>query len=111
MKSSTVVNANLRAGMRDLERLLVMSEGQTSERGQFTDSELGQFMSILHRLHVVLVFNSSQFDDLQFKQLQEDLRDLTSDTLNVRQRILMVERIVRSYSFLQSPRKLFSSIG
>ena len=76
-----------------------------------TVSELGLLLSILHRLQSILVLNSSHFDNVSLRQLQEDLRDVTTAHLTVNQRLALVERIVRSYHFLQPQRKSWPMTG
>ena len=39
--------------------------------GELTVSELGQLLSLLHRLQSILVLNSSHFDGAQLRMLQE----------------------------------------
>ena len=82
-----------------------------TERREFTCgmpvSELGVLMSILYRIQNLLVLNSSHFEDITLRFLQEDLRDVSVAKLTAAQRLALVERIIRSYSFLQPQRKLF----
>ena len=83
----------------------------TSPVYDLTLSELGLLMSILHRLQNILVLNSSHFDAVSLRQLQEDLRDLTAAPLSVSQRLSLVERMVRSYHFLMPARKSWPMTG
>jgi hypothetical protein len=76
-----------------------------------TVSELGLLLSILYRLQSILVLNSTHFDNISLRQLQEDLRDVTTAHLTVNQRLALVERIVRSYHFLQPHRKSWPMTG
>ena len=104
IESTAVVHKHLRSAMRELERLLCMSQGNRGPDGEITSSELGKLMSVLFRLHNTLVLNSAHFDEFSIRQLQEDLRDIAISGLTVGQRLAMVERVIRSYPFLQNRR-------
>jgi hypothetical protein len=67
-------------------------------------------MSYLHRLQSLLVLHSNHFDSVTLRQLQEDLRDLSSSKLSSQQRLQLVERTVRRYSFFQPQRKIWEQI-
>ena len=83
--------------------------GPGSALAGLPDAELGRLLALLHRIHHVLVFNSSHFDETALKQLQEDLRDLVLPFLSVRQRLVIVQRIIRHNAFLQArQRSVFS---
>jgi nuclear control of ATPase protein 2 len=148
IESLAAVHRDIRHGLRDMERLLLMSSAfhdavqgehgglgrgsgasysnsnsysdghhhlmsnhhliDTSE--QLSSAEYGQLLSLLHRLHLLLMVHSGSFDTLSLLQLQEDLRDITTPHLNVRQRLEVIERIHRQYAFLQSTRlRLFGT--
>ena len=109
IESTTVVQRELRGGIRECERLLCLSPGYhaTSGSSDITTEEMGRLMSVLYRLHNLLVLNSMHFDDVQLRKLQEDLRDIAGKGLSAAQRLAMVERVFRSYSFMQTTRKFF----
>lgn len=125
IESSSVIYRDLRLGIRELEKLFYMTSSasvgsvESEDRIRNTDSirniELiqeskefldsltyGKMMSILHRLHSILVLNSTQFTQEILRLLQEDLRDLSIPKLKISQRILLLERISRTYPFLQN---------
>ena len=106
IESSTSVQRDLRLGIRECERLFSMSSGFRHGNGELTAEEMGKLFSILFRLHHILVLNSSHFDDLSLSHLQEDMRDIAKYGLTVNQRLAMIERVTRSYPFLQATRKL-----
>lgn len=136
IESASVVHRDLRTAIRQLERLLSTAHAESTARRavavavapstapssqgssgvaspmyDLTLPELGLLMSILHRLQNILVLNSSHFDAVSLRQLQEDLRDVTAAPLSVSQRLSLVERIVRSYHFLMPPRKSWPMTG
>ena len=141
IESASVVHRDLRTAVRQLERLLSTAQAESTARipvlptatataGAITGapsplpassspspvydltlSELGLLMSILHRLQNILVLNSSHFDAVSLRQLQEDLRDVTAAPLSVSQRLSLVERMVRSYHFLMPARKSWPMTG
>lgn len=103
-KGSTVAE---RSAERDSYRVNDSSNRMISritDNYDLNEITYGKMMSILHRLHSILVLNSSQFTHESLRFLQEDLRDLTASSLTLSQRILLLERIVRSYPFLQNHR-------
>jgi len=110
IESTTAVQRELRSGMRECERMLSTSPGYHRNENSTSSLELGRLMSVLHRLQCVLVLNSSHFDDLSLRQIQEDLRDMATAGLSVAQRLAMVERIIRSYPFMQASRKLWGGL-
>jgi len=111
VESASAVHRELRAAMRQLERLLSLAPAPTTGHtnparhlatgagggvattastastqadstspgagaaagagGELTASELGQLLSLLHRLQSILVLNSSHFDGAQLRMLQE----------------------------------------
>ena len=72
--------------------------------------EQGQLLALLHRMHHVLVFNSSHFDEATLRQLQEDLRDLVLRRLTAAQRLAIVHRIIRHHPFLQARQRSMLSL-
>lgn len=109
VESASAVFRELRMNMRRIEQLLCLSDGYNQLNAVMSEEELGQLMSILHRVQNLLVVNSSQFDRHLLKQLQEDLRDLVLPHLTTKQRLSIVERINRAYPFMQPARRLFGS--
>ena len=75
-----------------------------------TLQEQGQLLALLHRMHHVLVFNSSHFDEATLRQLQEDLRDLVLRRLTAVQRLAIVHRIIRHHPFLQARQRSMLSL-
>jgi hypothetical protein len=111
VESASAVHRELRAAVRQLERLLSLAPAPTTGHtnparhlatgagggvattastastqadstspgagaaagagGELTASELGQLLSLLHRLQSTLVLNSSHFDGAQLRMLQE----------------------------------------
>jgi hypothetical protein len=113
VESASAVHRELRAAVRQLERLLSLAPAPTGHLarhlttggvattaghtastaptpadstspgagapagaaagagGELTVSELGQLLSLLHRLQSILVLNSSHFDGAQLRMLQE----------------------------------------
>lgn len=107
VESSKAVYANLRSSMRDIERLVAMSHDFKQPSQKMSKVQMGQFLSILYRIHNILVFTGSHFEGQALKQFQEDLRDLLQPSLDASQRLVLVERIIRYHPFLQNPRKFF----
>jgi len=106
VESSTAIHKELREGLRNIERLLYLSDGFNSGNKSIDVYTLGRLMSMLHRMHNTLVSHSSFFESGVLMQLQEDLRDLILPHLSVKQRLAIVERIARAYPFMQySPRQ------
>eukprot|EP01031_Cornospumella_fuschlensis_P025758 gene25757-31108_t len=100
VESLSSVHRELRAYMRDIERLLNLEGG---------DSQVeGHLLAILYRVQSLLVVHSNSFDHGGYQQLQEDLRDLLLPSLTVQQRLLIVDRIYRTHSFMQPPRRVFA---
>lgn len=137
MESAAGVHRDLRNAMREMERALVLSRANqhrhildavpplttstaapataefnkgsgTSTRGDsLTTEEWGRILSLLHRLQLILVVHSSNFETSTLEQLQEDLRDLTTPRISIRQRLEIIDRINRHYAFLQPTRRIF----
>lgn len=74
---------------------------------ELSAKEWGEILSILHRIHLLLMIHSGTFEAYTLQQLQEDLRDMVRPGLSVQQRLSIVERIHRHYAFLQSTRRMF----
>lgn len=107
IESSKIVSSNLRAKVRELERIVIMSSGSRS--GKLSEVEYGKFLSVLYSIHDLLIVNRSNFDSQMLAQLQDDLRDLTTPTLDIKQHLTMIERLSRNYVTLLYPsRKAFS---
>jgi hypothetical protein len=68
LESSSVVYRDLRSAIRLLEKLLSMSPNNPS--GYLSQTELGNMMAILHRIHNILVLNAAHFDNLSLHQMQ-----------------------------------------
>jgi hypothetical protein len=126
MDSIATAHRELRLGVRQLEKILGVLDRDTltgDMRGSprnstlllqssvdrfydpnflLTKADFGRIMSVLYRLQNSLVLHHSHFDALTLTQLQEDLRDITQPSLSPRQRLNIVERIMRSYSFIGS---------
>ena len=102
IESSKIISSNLREGVRNLERITIISAGVT-QKGMMTDIEFGEFISVLYNIQDLLVINKSNFDSQTLRQLQEDLRDLTMPSLNIQQRLRMIECLSRRYVFLIHP--------
>lgn len=79
------------------------------QQQQLTSKEWGELLSLLYRVHLLLMIHSGNFDALSLQQLQEDLRDIAQPQLTVQQRLSVLERIHRQYTFLHSPRRLFGA--
>ena len=107
----TTATATATAGVTTSAPSPLPASSSPSPVYDLTLSELGLLMSILHRLQNILVLNSSHFDAVSLRQLQEDLRDLTAAPLSVSQRLSLVERMVRSYHFLMPARKSWPMTG
>ena len=116
MESTATAHKELRAGIRTLEKILCFSntddpisnspgrvEGSTIEyfdpNYSISKSEFGEIMSVLYRLQSSLVLHHSHFDRITLSQLQEDLRDVMQPKLSPRQRLNIVDRMMRSYPF------------
>lgn len=80
-----------------------------AQQQQLTSKEWGELLSLLYRVHLLLMIHSGNFDALSLQQLQEDLRDIAQPQLTVQQRLSVLERIHRQYTFLHSPRRLFGA--
>lgn len=105
IESGKLVSSNLRAKVRELERILIMK----SDIGKMTNVEYGKFLSALYDVHDLLIVNRSNFDSQILAQLQGDLRDLTIPSLEIKQQLTMIERLSRNYvSLLYPSRKAFS---
>jgi len=125
MDSIATAHRELRLGVRQLEKILVVFDGdkmngntridfrnnsttaETNSRGRYFDpqysltkADFGRIMSVLYRLQNSLVLHHSHFDVMMLSQLQEDLRDITQPNLSPQQRLNIVDRIMRSYSFI-----------
>lgn len=74
---------------------------------ELSAKEWGEILSILHRIHLLLMIHSGTFDTHNLQQLQEDLRDIVRPCLSVQQRLSILERIHRHYGFLHSSRRMF----
>ena len=66
-------------------------------------------LSLSLPLSFILSFSLFHSLPLPFR-VQEDLRDVSVAKLTAAQRLALVERIIRSYSFLQPQRKLFQQL-
>jgi hypothetical protein len=111
MKSSSVVYASFRAVIKDIERLLVLSPNfsVTDQKvNVLSNVELGRLLSLLYRLHSLLLYNSSYLNTSQLRLLQDDLRELLIKDVTITQRLALIDRTTRYFSFLQSPRKIFT---
>ena len=84
------------------------NEEINEERGLYEEGEL---LSLLYRIQKLLLFNTIHFEKVQLKQLQEDLRDVANGLLTHSQKLLILERISRTYSFLMArPRSWGSAL-
>ena len=83
-------------------------EERKEERAVCEDGEL---LSLLNRIQKLLLFNTIHFEKVQLKQLQEDFRDVANGLLTPSQKLLILERISRTYSFLMArPRSWGSAL-
>ena len=103
VESRKAVYGSIRARLRNLERVIVMSPYYESSM-PLSPAELGRYLCLLYRLQTILALNSSHFDNQVLKHFQEDLRDLTTLTLGAKQRLTVVHSIIR-YHHLQSSSK------
>ena len=119
MDSIATAHRELRLGVRQLEKILgvldrdalianmrgSLSNSTSTDRFydpnfSLTKADFGRIMSVLYRLQNSLVLHHSHFDAMTLSQLQEDLRDITQPSLSPRQRLNIIDRIMRSYSFI-----------
>jgi nuclear-control-of-ATPase protein 2 len=70
IESTWAVQRDLRSGMRQLEKLLSLSDSYNSQKDDLTIVERGKLISILFRLQNLLVMHSSRFDDISLRLLQ-----------------------------------------
>jgi len=69
-ESSSAIHRDLRDCMRDIERSLSLSDGFNEGTAVLSTIQLGQLLSVLHRLQSILVVNSTIFDYSMLQQLQ-----------------------------------------
>jgi len=81
------------------------SIGDGSSSLESEAEEYGRLLSTLYRLQQLLLIHTTKFDGETLKQLQEELRDLAEYRLGSQQRLIIMDRIVRSHAFLQNPKK------
>jgi ATP synthase regulation protein NCA2 len=159
LEPTALVHANIRASVREIERLLVSSKGFTASnysisnnsnnnddalllphtaseheherktsdireqhhqqqlrQQQYSSSssnsnsvldaaETGCLLLQLHSLQLLLHQNASRFDTRTRQRLLDDMRDLTKSDFTVAQQIATLQRMVRTYSFLQQHRE------
>eukprot|EP01038_Epipyxis_sp_PR26KG_P007397 gene7397-10082_t len=127
VESISVIHRDLKNHLRELERILCVSvdyhndlinrqnyiyisnnNSSSSVDEWVTNHDMGKIMSILHRMQTILTMNSASFELLALTQLQEDLRDLSIVQLSMKQRLLIIDRIIRSYPFMQPARRIWS---
>jgi nuclear-control-of-ATPase protein 2 len=133
MESAAAVYRDVKLHLREIERVLVNSEAyrtvvvrvgglstattaataaaaglSTTLPPELSAKEWGEILSILHRIHLLLMIHSGgTFESHTLQQLQEDLRDMVRPGLSVQQRLSIVERIHRHYAFLHGSRRMF----
>ena len=128
MESAAAVYRDVKLHLREIERVLVNSEAyrtvvvrvgglstapaaaglSTTLPPELSAKEWGEILSILHRIHLLLMIHSGgTFESHTLPQLQEDLRDMVRPGLSVQQRLSIVERIHRHYAFLHGSRRMF----
>lgn len=129
MESAAAVYRDVKLHLREIERVLVNSEAyrtvvvrvgglgtattaaaglSTTLPPELSAKEWGEILSILHRIHLLLMIHSGgTFEPHTLQQLQEDLRDMVRPGLSVQQRLSIVERIHRHYAFLHGSRRMF----
>lgn len=136
MESASHVFREVKSHLRDMERILVNSDAyrevnfgrhspvtasinaslnaSSSNEGSsvsispdLTPAEWGRLLSVLYRVHLLIMIHSGNFEAHNLQQLQEDLRDVTHPHLSVQQRLSVLERMHRHYTFLNAPRRMF----
>lgn len=135
MESAGHVFREVKSHLRDMERILVNSDAyrevkfgryssvtanvnalnaSSSNEGSgvsfppdLTPAEWGRLLSVLYRVHLLIMIHSGNFEAHNLQQLQEDLRDVTRPHLSVQQRLSVLERMHRHYTFLNAPRRMF----
>ena len=152
LEPTALVHANIRASVREIERLLVSSKGfsasnyiskssnsndaalmphtageherdintneqqhqqqvlvqqqhSSSSNNMLNAAETGCLLLQLHSLQLLLHQNASRFDTRTRQRLLDDLRDLTKSDFTVSQQIATLQRMIRTYSFLQQHRE------
>jgi hypothetical protein len=104
VESRKAVYGSVRARLRNLERFIVMSPCYKSSM-PLSPAGLGRYLCLLYRLQITLALNGSHFDNQVLRHFQEDLRDLASLTLDAKQRLAVVHRIIRYHHLQSSSRK------
>mmetsp|Transcript_17687 Transcript_17687/g.28622 ORF Transcript_17687/g.28622 Transcript_17687/m.28622 type:complete len:82 (+) Transcript_17687:56-301(+) len=62
---------------------------------------LGRLVLLIHQLERALFQNLDFFDRHERKRLAEDVSEISSDQLSVQQKLHTIDRMYRSYTFLQ----------
>lgn len=105
--SNSAVQVEIRGIVREIERLLMLP-AQSSEPAAISATESGRLLSLLYRLQLLLVLHSTNLSPVEVKGFQDDLRDLLTPELAKKdQKLDLLDRIQRRYSFLQPSKGLF----
>jgi len=95
---------HVRLLLRDVEQLLNLNFIPTANDFQKTgmrEVTLGRLVLLIHQLERALFQNLDFFDRHERKRLAEDVSEISSDQLSVQQKLHTIDRMYRSYTFLQ----------
>lgn len=83
------------------KELQLSFQALTGHEQTLSSKDMGRLMSLLYRIQLLLLVHASNFEVKSLNQFQEDLRDITTSHLSIGQRLQIIERIYRVYSFMQ----------
>jgi ATP synthase regulation protein NCA2 len=81
------------------------SSSSSNSNSMLDAAETGCLLLQLHSLQLLLHQNASRFDTRTRQRLLDDMRDLTKSDFKVAQQIATLQRMIRTYSFLQQHRE------
>mmetsp|Transcript_20932 Transcript_20932/g.45461 ORF Transcript_20932/g.45461 Transcript_20932/m.45461 type:complete len:1050 (-) Transcript_20932:302-3451(-) len=103
--------AQFRATLMDIERLLVMRDNPPDARTMtcaatpavLGSDDLGMLMLLIHECRTILWRDRRRFAPNLLRGVQEDLAELAGErgAVNVKQQLLIIARMARSYPFLK----------
>lgn len=116
-KSREETYATFRNVLNDVERLLTMRDNPPSSDDSPSSygpcilgrDDLGMLMLLIHECRTILWRNRRRFGTAQVQSVLEDLAELSGErgAVSVQQQIQIINRMVRTYPFLQSTGHVF----